>query len=36
MNEDKDISFLAACMAKLSKEQQESLLKEIQDINANF
>ena len=36
MNEDKGIPFLAACIARLSEEQRESLLEEIQDINANF
>ena len=36
MNEDEDIPFLAACTARLSEEQRESLLEEIQDINANF
>ena len=36
MNEDEDIPFLAACIARLSEEQQESFLEEIQDINANF
>ena len=36
MDEDEDIPFLAAHMARLSEEQQESLLEEIQDINANF
>ena len=36
MDEDEDIPFLAACTARLSEEQQESLLEEIQDINANF
>ena len=36
MNEDEDISFLAAHTARLSEKQQESLLEEIQDINANF
>ena len=36
MDEDEDIPFLAACTARLSKEQRESLLEEIQDINANF
>ena len=36
MDEDEDIPFLAARMARLFEEQQESLLEEIQDINANF
>ena len=36
MDEDEDIPFLAACTTRLSKEQRESLLEEIQDINANF
>ena len=36
MDEEEDIPFLAARTARLSEEQQESLLKEIQDINANF
>ena len=36
MDEDEDIPFLAARMARLSEEQRESLLEEIQDINANF
>ena len=36
MDEDEDIPFLAARTARLFEEQQESLLEEIQDINANF
>ena len=36
MDEDEDIPFLAAHTARLSEEQRESLLEEIQDINANF
>ena len=36
MDEDEDIPFLAARTARLSEKQQESLLEEIQDINANF
>ena len=36
MNEDEDIPFLAARTARLSEVQRESLLEEIQDINANF
>ena len=36
MDEDKDIPFLAARTARLSKEQQESLLEEIQDINTQY
>ena len=35
-NEDEEIPFLAACTAQLSKEQRETLLEEIQDINTNF
>ena len=35
-NEDEKIPFLAACTARLSEEQRETLLEEIQDINANF
>ena len=35
-NEDEEIPFLAACTAQLSEEQRETLLEEIQDINANF
>ena len=36
MDEEEDIPFLAARTARLFKEQRESLLEEIQDINANF
>ena len=36
MDEEDDIPFLAARTARLSEEQRESLLEEIQDINANF
>ena len=35
-NEDEELPFLAARIAQLSEEQQETLLEEIQDINANF
>ena len=35
-NEDEEIPFLAARTAQLSEEQRETLLEEIQDINANF
>ena len=35
-NEDKESPFLAARTAQLSEEQRETLLEEIQDINANF
>ena len=36
MDEEEDIPFLAARTARLSEEQRESLLEEIQDINENF
>ena len=36
MNEDEEIPFLAVQTARLSEEQWESLLGEIQYINANF
>ena len=35
-NEDEEIPFLVARTARLSEEQRETLLEEIQDINANF
>ena len=35
-NEDEEIPFLAARTARLFEKQQETLLEEIQDINANF
>ena len=36
MDEDREISFLAAHTTRLFEEQWENLLEDIQNINVNF